>query len=96
VSFRLPEGRDETDLPDVGGSLVSQGLESQVRTASPTTTLHRLTEWAIGTGVELDALTVTRPSLEDVYLELVGGELSAPTPVTVANSGPAAPERMSA
>ena len=74
VSFRLPEGRSETELPDVGGSLVSQGLESQVRTASPTTTLHRLTEWAIGTGVELEALTVTRPSLEDVYLELVGGE----------------------
>jgi hypothetical protein len=31
-----------------------------------------LTGWAAGRGAALDALTVTRPSLEDVYLALTG------------------------
>jgi hypothetical protein len=33
-----------------------------------------LTGWALDRGEELDALTVTRPSLEDVYLRLTGTE----------------------
>ncbi len=37
---------------------------------SVTRALHELTTWAIGRGVELEHLQVTRPSLEDVYLEL--------------------------
>jgi ABC-2 type transport system ATP-binding protein len=35
-----------------------------------TTALHRLTGWALEQHVELTGLEVTRPSLEDVYLEL--------------------------
>ena len=35
------------------------------------TALHRLTTWAWQRGLELPALSVTRPSLEDVYLDLV-------------------------
>ena len=42
-----------------------------------TAALHRLTGWAIEAGLDLDDLQVIRPSLEDVYLELVGGQ-SAP------------------
>ncbi|HMD47081.1 MAG TPA: ABC transporter ATP-binding protein [Acidimicrobiales bacterium] len=38
----------------------------------PTAVLHRLTGWALERGIELDALSVIRPSLEDVYLELTG------------------------
>jgi len=38
-----------------------------------TTTLHRLTGWALEQDVELTGLEVIRPSLEDVYLELTGG-----------------------
>ena len=71
VSFRLPEGTAEEDLPDVGRPLVTEGLERQVRTTSPTQTVHRLTDWAVGRGLDLPALMVTRLSLEDVYLELV-------------------------
>jgi ABC-2 type transport system ATP-binding protein len=37
----------------------------------PVRSLHQLTGWAIDHGVELEALEVTRPSLEDVYLALV-------------------------
>lgn len=43
-----------------------------VETADVTRALHALTSWALERGVDLDGLTVTRRSLEDVYLELVG------------------------
>jgi ABC-2 type transport system ATP-binding protein len=35
--------------------------------------LHRLTGWALDNGVDLDGLSVSRPSLEDVYLRLTEG-----------------------
>ena len=34
--------------------------------------MNVLTGWAIARGIELQGLSVTRPSLEDVYLEIVG------------------------
>jgi ABC-2 type transport system ATP-binding protein len=40
------------------------------RTDDPTTLLHELTGAALARGDRLEALTVTRPTLEDVYLEL--------------------------
>jgi ABC-2 type transport system ATP-binding protein len=46
-----------------------------VRTAEPTRVLHELTAEAVAAGRELEGLEVRRPSLEDVYLDLVGGEL---------------------
>ena len=37
--------------------------------------LHRLTGWSLERGAALSGLDVSRPSLEDVYLELTrGGE----------------------
>ncbi len=44
----------------------------ELRTLDPTRALHELTGWAVDRGVELDRLEVTRPTLEDVYLELTG------------------------
>ena len=73
ISFRLPPALSLADLP--------QGLPSQpwlrdnqvvLRTTTPTAALNLLTGWAVGRGEELEALTVTRPSLEDVYLQLTG------------------------
>jgi ABC-2 type transport system ATP-binding protein len=46
-------------------------------TAEPTELLHRLTAEALAEGRRLDALSVTRPSLEDVYLELTSEEIVA-------------------
>jgi ABC-2 type transport system ATP-binding protein len=46
------------------------GEEVSVQTETPVETLHELTGWAIEHGVELEALEVSRPSLEDVYLAL--------------------------
>jgi ABC-2 type transport system ATP-binding protein len=42
-----------------------------VRTDEPTRTLHDLTAAALADGRELDELEVRRPTLEDVYLELM-------------------------
>ena len=40
------------------------------RTETPTRDLAPLLEWAAHRGMELEHLTVTRPTLEDVYLDL--------------------------
>jgi ABC-2 type transport system ATP-binding protein len=45
-----------------------------VETEEPTRVLHDLTAQALAEGHELDQLEVRRPSLEDVYLELVREE----------------------
>jgi ABC-2 type transport system ATP-binding protein len=72
IRFRLPEGKrpaleltDATALPD--GSW-------EVMTDNPTKVVHDLTAWALERGHVYDVLEVTQPSLEDVYLELTGGE----------------------
>jgi ABC-2 type transport system ATP-binding protein len=46
------------------------GQEVQLETTTPVETLNELTGRALAEGLELEGLEVTRPSLEDVYLEL--------------------------
>ena len=48
----------------------ANGREVLLRTQTPVRTLHELTERALARGEALEGLEVTRPSLEDVYLEL--------------------------
>jgi ABC-2 type transport system ATP-binding protein len=48
----------------------SNGELIEVQTDDPTRTLHALTEQALARGEQLEELSVGRPSLEDVYLEL--------------------------
>jgi ABC-2 type transport system ATP-binding protein len=67
VTFRLPEGVSVADLPV---SVDGPGPEVTLRTATPTRDLAPLLSWAAVRGYELEGLTVSRPSLEDVYLEL--------------------------
>jgi ABC-2 type transport system ATP-binding protein len=71
IRFRAPDGPDAATLPlpddvepDLSGGFIS------LRTESPTRVLTPLVNWATALGEELEGLTVTRPSLEDVYLEL--------------------------
>ena len=49
------------------------GEDVVVRTGAPTSELHRLTSEAVARGEEIEGLEVRRPTLEDVYLELVDG-----------------------
>ncbi len=48
-----------------------------VQTEDPTLTLHELTSEALAEGRRLEHLEVRRPTLEDVYLDLVNGDESA-------------------
>jgi ABC-2 type transport system ATP-binding protein len=50
------------------------GEQVVVQTHEPTRVLSELTSRAVESGRELDHLEVRRPTLEDVYLELVGEE----------------------
>ena len=45
-----------------------------METTTPVETLNQLTGEALAGGLPLEALEVTRPSLEDVYLELTKQE----------------------
>jgi ABC-2 type transport system ATP-binding protein len=52
----------------------AEGSVWRLETSAPTRTLHQLTTWALGAGVELAELEVSRRSLEDTYLALTGRE----------------------
>ena len=71
ISFRLPEKVPAAELPDIGADLRVDGAAVHVRTRSATADVSSLAAWALGRGVELESLTLSRPSLEDVYLDLV-------------------------
>ena len=50
------------------------GEQVVIETEEPTRALHELTADALAAGRELEHLEVRRPTLEDVYLELVGDD----------------------
>ena len=56
----------------------SNGRRVHHETDDPTDLLHRLTADALSRGVRLEGLSVTRPTLEDVYLELTLEEQAEP------------------
>jgi ABC-2 type transport system ATP-binding protein len=70
IAFRLPRG---VEPPSMGEERTADG-RWEIRADDPTKPLHDLTGWAMEHGVGLETLEVSRPSLEDVYLELTGGE----------------------
>jgi ABC-2 type transport system ATP-binding protein len=73
IRFRLPEGGP---VPDGDLTLLPDGSrEIDVDAAATTKTVHDLTGWAMDHGVALEALEVTQPTLEDVYLQLTGAEV---------------------
>jgi len=82
VSFRLPEGTEAPDLPDLGASRRVAGTTVEVRSVRPTADVHVLTQWAIERGVELGDLSLSRPSLEDVYLDLTDAVADVAEPGT--------------
>ncbi|HSK91195.1 MAG TPA: ABC transporter ATP-binding protein [Euzebyales bacterium] len=72
IGFRLPAGVAAADLPDLGRDVQVDGPQVTVHTPAPTEVLAAVTAWAAARGVELESLRLSRPSLEDVYLRLVG------------------------
>ena len=78
VSFRCGGGKDElaaaTRLAETLGNrvrLVDGRIE--LLTAEVTAALHALTSWAVEQRVDIDSWSVAQPSLEQVFLDLVGG-----------------------
>ena len=69
IRFMLPGGLPVSALPVRARA---DGDHVVIESSDLTRTLHLVTGWALERGVELRALTVSRPSLEDVYLEMVG------------------------
>ncbi len=70
IRFRPPT---DVDLPPLGQVRDADGMV-EIRAEDPVRALHALTTWALEHDVPLTSLEVTRPSLEDVYVEYTGGE----------------------
>jgi ABC-2 type transport system ATP-binding protein len=73
IRFRVEDGQG---LPSLGQVPLGDGT-LELRTEHPTKVVHELTAWALDRGGELEGLEVYRPTLEDIYLELTGGEAGA-------------------
>jgi ABC-2 type transport system ATP-binding protein len=71
IRFRVPPGVEPASLPLKPS--VRDGV-AMVETSTPTRAVNELTSWAVARNLELPDLEVTRPSLEDVYLELTEHE----------------------
>ena len=75
VSFDLPEGIEVDELGDAVPSAASvAGRRIEFSTRTPTAAVAALTGWAVARGIELKELSVTRPTLEDVFLDLVADD----------------------
>jgi ABC-2 type transport system ATP-binding protein len=59
---------DLSGVVPVGARVEGQRVEFS--TTDPTADVYAVTAWAVGNGARLDQLSVTRPSLEDVFLGL--------------------------
>ena len=69
IGFRIDSGSGA--LPeDLGAEQTGNSGRYTITTSTPTGSLHQLTGWAVEQGIELQELSVSRPSLEDVFIEL--------------------------
>ncbi len=70
VARGTPEDLGDRENRPARISYREDGREVELETTTPVQTLNELTGRALADGRELEGLEVTRPSLEDVYLEL--------------------------
>jgi ABC-2 type transport system ATP-binding protein len=83
ITATLPPQCGRHDIPDLAGATVLlDGDRLEVTTDDATAIVHRLTSWAIERGLALDDLTVSRPTLEDVYLALTASVTDPRTDLT--------------
>jgi ABC-2 type transport system ATP-binding protein len=82
ISFLSPPGLEPVAAVSTFGDLLGTDVRMSGRLVEAnvefaTAAVHRLTGWAVEEGHELESLSVTRVSLEDVYLSLTDGHLDA-------------------
>ena len=69
IGFRIDSGSGA--LPeDLGAEQAGNSGRYTITTSTPTRSLHQITGWAVEQGIELQELSVSRPSLEDLFIEL--------------------------
>jgi ABC-2 type transport system ATP-binding protein len=73
IRFRLPTGLGYERLPEPSTGLLRVDGDHVQITGADLACLGALLDWARERRVDLQGLTVERPSLEDVYLQLTGG-----------------------
>ena len=71
IRFTLAGGGE---LPALSAPAARAGEEIRIATTQPTADLAVLCGWARERGVELEGLTVDRPTLEDVFLAIAGDD----------------------
>jgi ABC-2 type transport system ATP-binding protein len=71
IRFQVPPGVAPADLPV---AVAGDGRSVELRTDRELEVLFELTRWALEHEVRLTGLTVSRHTLEDVYLELTGAD----------------------
>ncbi len=74
IRFSLPADWSLGDIPELPAD--QRSIDSDrvlVQTREPVRAAHMLTGWALERGVELGHFSVSQPTLEDIYLELTGG-----------------------
>jgi ABC-2 type transport system ATP-binding protein len=75
IRFTLPSGVGADDLPAELAELVSgSGDRTTLTSTTPLPHLRALADWALERGFDLPDLDVSRPTLEDVYLQLTEEE----------------------
>jgi ABC-2 type transport system ATP-binding protein len=72
VAEGTPEDLGDRESRPARISYREDGHEVELETTEPVKTLNELTGRALAEGLDLEGLEVSRPSLEDVYLELTG------------------------
>ncbi len=71
IRYRVPNG---APAPPLGEGLPLDDGSIDLRADDPTPAVHALTTWAIQHSFSFEVIEVGRPSLEDVYIDLTGGE----------------------
>ena len=76
ISFSPPTGVGPSQLPaELASAAVLREGRIHLQSKDPARTLYALASWAVDRDCDLEDLTVGRPTLEDVYLQLTeGGE----------------------
>ncbi len=72
VTFTLTGPLTARPLPELPGTLAVDGSRASVLTDAPTAVVTALAAWARASGLdEIPGLAIGRPSLEDVYLQMI-------------------------
>jgi ABC-2 type transport system ATP-binding protein len=74
ITFTLPPETSATELPRSAAVVEhAHGMQVRLRSERPLADVAALAAWAAERRIDLPDLQVTRPSLEDIYLQLVAG-----------------------